>query len=246
MPEISQKLISFISHAFLAGIVVVVLSIACWSLSLRVQKCPKPPVGLLIATAFIILELIFRPSRFMPRPEHLLFMIVLALWLTRSISYWDSLRYAMLPLSVAGIFLTVPDTENVALLLGILIPASVFAWPLSQIGVGTRVDGAGLAAIVSWVICLDGQGRPASIIVSLGCLGLLMVVPLVHLFRKSQILSLHKLRLIPLLVHALSIAVALGLARTTKRLDFAAAASLFVLGISTISVIVISKAYYNE
>jgi hypothetical protein len=246
MPDISQKLISLFTQGILYGIAVVALAILSWILSRRLPKCPKPPVGLLIATAFLILELIYRPSSFNPGPGPLLFIVVLALWLSRSIFYWNDLRYAMLPLSMAGIFLTVPDTENVLLLLGILIPATLFVWPLNRISSGTQANAAGLGAIVAWAICVDGQGRPASIVVSLGCLGLFMILPLLRLFRKPRVFSMNKFRLIPLLLHALSIAIVVGVARTTSRMDFAVAAALLALGVPAIAVIMMSKTYYSE
>jgi hypothetical protein len=246
MPEISQKLISLFSHGILSGISVCVIAFVWWRLSRGFQKCPKPPIGLLIAVAFLVLEVIFRPSSFNPRFGPLLFMVLLALWLSRSIFYWRELRYAMLCLSMAGIFLTVPDTENVILLVGILVPTTLFVWPLNRIGSETPANAAGLGAVVAWVICLAGQGRPASILVSLGCLGLLMIVPLLQMFRKSRVFLMNRFRLIPLLLHALSISVAVGLARTTERLDTAATAAFVALAIPILAVMLIAKTYYRE
>ena len=151
----------------------------------------------------------------------------------------------MLPLSLAGIFLTVPDTEDVTILLGILIPAILFAWPLRKITGGiSRADAAGLGAIVAWVITVDGQGRPASIVVAIGCLGLLALVPVLRLVKKSRVFSMNRFCLIPLLLHGLSIAIALGVARTTSQIDLAAVAALLALGMPILAVTLLSKTYY--
>ena len=246
MLEISQKIVLLLTHGILSGIAVVAVAVTWWAFSRRYSKCPKPAAGLLIATAFIIGELIIGTSGLIPRSGFVLFAVVCAVWLIGPIFYWSNLSYVMLPLSAAGIFLTVPDTEDVALLIGILIPAVLFAWPLRKVTAVSRADAAGLAAVIAWVISIDGQGRPASIVVSIGCLGLLAVVPILRRLRRARVFSMNRFRLIPILLHVLSIAIVLGLARTTQRMDFAAIAALIAFGIPAIAITLMSKTYYIE
>jgi hypothetical protein len=143
---------------------------------------------------------------------------------------------SMLLLSVGAIFSTVPDTEEIILLFGILLPATIAASIYrvrSTNGIGT----VPLTMILMWVICIGGMGRAASIITSIGCLGFLILEPLAHLIalfvNRSRVIS----TISAFAYHSLSIAIALGFARNTASLWRATIATIAALSVPLIFII---------
>ncbi len=157
-------------------------------------------------------------------------VVLLALWLSKSFSSASGLLYLLLPLSMAGIVTTVPDTEQAGFLFGTLVPTILFARH-SRSQSSKRIGFAALAGIVAWVICCSGQGRPASIVVSVGCLAILVGYPFLNVLTR---VAFKWLAVVPVILHCVSIAIALGLARITPDLDraiIAAFAALLIPGI---------------
>lgn len=79
--------------------------------------------------------------------------------------------------SVAGVFATVPDTEEARLLLGAIALIAVLAWPfrLATLGViGSHVA----VGLLIWVAVIGGEGRSASVIGASGCLAILALEPI--------------------------------------------------------------------
>jgi len=83
---------------------------------------------------------------------------------------------ALLALSVAGVYATVPDTEEAAALLGVALLIGLVGWPLRAARLG-RPGAAASAATLLWVAAIDGRGRHGSIVGSVACLGLLVGLP---------------------------------------------------------------------
>jgi len=141
----------------------------------------------------------------------------------------------LLLLTLGGILTIVPDTEETGLLFGLMLAASLLVWPLRSASL-SMAGGAPLIGLLTWAICVGGQGRPASVLASAGCLGLLVVEPMVHATTRARMTLLE--RLPPgtrvagaLLLHCLSIATAIVFARTTADLEQSAVAALAALGL---------------
>jgi hypothetical protein len=156
-------------------------------------------------------------------------VIVLTLWLSISFTSSAALLYLLLPFSMTGILTTVPDTEETGLLFGIVIAPMLIAWRPSSSSTA-QVGTAPLAGLLAWVICCNGQGRPASIFVSVGCLGLLVTYPLL---KKLTSEATQFLPLLAVLLQSLSIAIVLELARTTVYFDRAIVAACTAILIPT-------------
>jgi hypothetical protein len=84
-------------------------------------------------------------------------------------------------LAVLGMFAAVPDTEGALVLMMVTVPVALLAWPVVTGSMGS--EGAYLAvAMFLWVTAAGGGGRPASIIGSVACLGLLFAEPILVRF----------------------------------------------------------------
>jgi hypothetical protein len=80
-------------------------------------------------------------------------------------------------LAALGVFVAVPDTEWARVLIAVAVPVVFLAWPHVRVSLG--VEGAYVATAV--LILVSGQGgepRPASIVGSIACLGLLVLEPI--------------------------------------------------------------------
>lgn len=89
---------------------------------------------------------------------------------------WSDLTPALYLVSVVGVFAAVPDTEEVAALLGVAAAIAALGWPIGMASLG-RIGAASATALLVWVVAVGGRGRPPSIVGGLACLGLLTAVP---------------------------------------------------------------------
>jgi hypothetical protein len=104
---------------------------------------------------------------------------------------WGELSPVLYLVTVAGAFAAVPDTEEIAALLGAAAPVALLGWPLGR----TRFGGAGAAgatAVLAWVVAVGGRGRPPSIIGAITCLGLLAAVPAGRWLSQRRVWALHR------------------------------------------------------
>jgi hypothetical protein len=83
----------------------------------------------------------------------------------------------LLGISMAGVYLTVPDTERALLVFGAALPLAGLGWPvrLASLGGAGSMTAVGL---LSWTAAADGFGRPSSIVGGLACVGLMVAEPL--------------------------------------------------------------------
>jgi len=84
----------------------------------------------------------------------------------------------LLAVTAFGAYVTTPDTEHTALVLGAALPVALLGWPrpLASLGVGGSLVAT---ALVSWNVAVDGVGRPGAIVGGLACLGMFAVAPVV-------------------------------------------------------------------
>ena len=85
----------------------------------------------------------------------------------------------LLAVTTLGIYLTTPDTERSAVLLGAALPVALLAcpWPLATLGVGGSFASV---AVLTWVVAIDGVGRDGALVGSVACLGMLVLEPVVR------------------------------------------------------------------
>jgi hypothetical protein len=88
----------------------------------------------------------------------------------------------LLAVTALGVYLTTPDTEHSAILLGAAAPVALLGCPglvgrrpVASLGTG----GAFLApALVAWVVAIDGVGRDGAVVGGIACLGVFVLEPL--------------------------------------------------------------------
>lgn len=95
---------------------------------------------------------------------------------------WAPMMFAVFSI---GIFLSVPDTEEALVLLGVSLPMVALSLPgsPSRFGAGGAYASVGVAL---WVIASGGVGRPAAIIGATACLGLLLADPVARLISPGR------------------------------------------------------------
>jgi hypothetical protein len=79
-------------------------------------------------------------------------------------------------LATAGVWATVPDTEEALVLVGAVIAPTLLAWPLRVARLGP-VGGHARVGLCVWVVAWGGRGREGSIVGAMAALGMLMVAP---------------------------------------------------------------------
>lgn len=112
---------------------------------------------------------------------------VLAGDLDRSLAA-DGLGPALLPVTMLGLYLTTPDTEHSAILLGAALPVALLGVPraLAPLGAG---GAAVAAALVGWDVVLDGVGRDGAVVGGVACLGMYVIEPVVRRVTGRQVAS---------------------------------------------------------
>ena len=88
-----------------------------------------------------------------------------------------SLGPLLFVVTVAGVYLTVPDTEGARALLGATIPLLLLVVPKPTATLGAAGIGA-CFGILAWIAVIEGIARPGAVVGALGCLGLFVAEPL--------------------------------------------------------------------
>jgi len=199
------------------------------------KKIVSAPRLLLIASAGVLLaSIIDEPMRLQG------LLVVCTVCVTFAFAGFDKRHIAtnqtqlLLLVTMVGILTIVPDTEKVALFVGILLAATLLALPLRLAALEQTEMIAGLFV---WIICVGGHGRLASIIASIGCLGLLLAEPLVCLVAKNKYLTNRGTPIFEFIIHCVSIAIVLRLARTTPDIEQAAVAVAAALSFAVVTLI---------
>jgi hypothetical protein len=91
----------------------------------------------------------------------------------------DAPALGLLAITVGGMTLAVPDTEEVAALLGVALALAWLGWPLRLVTLG-RPGALSAIAVLTWAAASGARGRPAALIGAVACLGLLVAVPAVR------------------------------------------------------------------
>jgi hypothetical protein len=149
---------------------------------------PAPVAGLLLAAAFLA-ALAALGALPMPLAPDLLgaglrllvaLVMVVGGWLLADFDRrWrgDGLGPVLVAVSAAGIYATVPDTEQALVALGVAVPLAALGWPLPLAALG-RAGAFAATGVLLWVTATGGAGRASSVVGGVACLGLLAVEPL--------------------------------------------------------------------
>jgi hypothetical protein len=154
----------------------------------------------------------------------------------------------LLAISAAGVYWAVPDTELPACLLGVAVPVALVAWPWRRATAG-RAGAVASVVPLYWAAAIGGLGRPASVVGTTACLGLLVGVPVartlsrVVLPARETAVRLGAWRAPALLAaHAALVAVASRTAGTRERVRSAALLAIVVVLASVVVGVVFATA----
>lgn len=81
-------------------------------------------------------------------------------------------------LAILGVFGAIPDTEWAVAIVAVAFPLTFLGWPKVAASIGP-MGGYLAVAVLLWVAAHGGDPRPASIIGSAACLGLLLLEPII-------------------------------------------------------------------
>ena len=139
----------------------------------------------------------------------------------------------LLVVSIAGMFTTLPDTEEILVLFGAAVPLALLAWPKAVASLGS-VGVYPVIGVLAWVIAFGGRGRESAVVGATACLALLVVEPLVRCWRNRTLLDRipHRWSWVPAaaglqLVFVLLAARVAGLSKTSQRAAFVGMLVLF-------------------
>ncbi len=138
---------------------------------------------------------------------------------------------ALLAVSVAALWVAVPDTELPLVLLGAVPLFALAGWPFRLARVGAAGAFA-LAGLLAWVATVGGAARPPSVIAGFGALGLFVVAPVVGVVTRSARGTVTRAPVLALVVlHAGCVAFTARVAGTRSSISMACvvAAGGFVL-----------------
>lgn len=85
----------------------------------------------------------------------------------------------LIAVSAFGVWATVPDAERSIPLVAATLPLLILAWPRPLATLGPPGAYA-LVGLFVWIAAVEGRGRAGSIIGAVGCLGVLLVEPIVR------------------------------------------------------------------
>jgi hypothetical protein len=89
---------------------------------------------------------------------------------------WDPAALAVLAVTVAGVYVTTPDTEHGRVLVGAALPFVVLGWPMMLAGLGRRAAPVAVA-LTAWTAVADGRAHGTAVVAGIACLGVLVAEP---------------------------------------------------------------------
>jgi hypothetical protein len=88
-------------------------------------------------------------------------------------------------IALAGMYITVPDTELARIALGAAVPVTLLAWPITMAKLGRGGSYAAVGMFL-WIAVLEGVGRSGSTVGAAACLGVLVAEPIGRLVGSHQ------------------------------------------------------------
>jgi hypothetical protein len=144
----------------------------------------------------------------------------------------------LVAVSVAGVWVTVPETDAVVALLGAAVPFGLLAFPYPLATVG-RVFGGPVVGALVWNTLAGGVGRDGALVGGLASLGLCLIVPFVDRRADMAVARSSQWRTLPPLV-AVHTALVLYAARIAGQPDSGlAAAVLAAVGIVVVGFVLV-------
>jgi len=118
---------------------------------------------------------------------------------------------ALLAVTIAGIYVCTPDTEEVRTLLGVAIVLATLSWPLRWLRLGSAGSVAAVAT-VAWAAAIDARGHPVTLLGAVGCIGALAISLFVASARPRQRPAMRAPIIIAM--HIALVVIAVGATRT--------------------------------
>lgn len=192
------------SDELLAGLLLGVVALAV-GLAAAGRRRLAPVAGVLFAVAVVtgVQLTVGLPGEPVPGPWLALVAALVAAAVAVPLADFDArwrhrgLGPVLLPVSLLGVYATVPDTEMALVALGAALPLSLLGWPVALASWG-RAGAWAVAGSLVWVTASGGVGRASAVVGGVASLGLLAVEPIarrLHPGRRSVLTRLPEGRL---------------------------------------------------
>ena len=93
----------------------------------------------------------------------------------------------LLAIAVVGMYSTLPDTEQVIVVMGVTLPLAFLGTPIALAAIGPGAYG--VVGLVGWVAAVGGRGRPGAVVGAIACLGVMLVEPLARRAMRARACS---------------------------------------------------------
>jgi hypothetical protein len=139
----------------------------------------------------------------------------------------------LMALSAGGLFYTLPDPEEAAILLGASMPLMLLSAPLIRGAYGGSGAWA-MAGLFVWTVMAGGYGRESAIVGGLACLGVFAAAPFASLGRAQPPSSQRTVTLAA--VHAASVLIASRVVGLQENAVVALAIGVTLIALATLAV----------
>jgi hypothetical protein len=140
----------------------------------------------------------------------------------------------LLALSAGGLFYTLPDPEEAAILLGVSVPLALLAAPPLRREYGTAGSWI-VAGLFVWTVAAGGYGRDSAMIGGIACLGIFLASPIADRLRAHPHPLRHAVTLVP--VHAVTVLLAARLAGLQEKGIVALAIAIGLIAMAVAAVL---------
>lgn len=142
----------------------------------------------------------------------------------------------LLAISAVAVYLAVPDTEETAALLGVVLPVALLGWPLRVASLG-RAGGGAATALVVWIVATDGRAAPPAVLGALACLALLLGLAAGHARRPAPATTGRGVEIVlaAVVIHGVLALVAARIGAAHADLTRAVVVASFVVGASCLA-----------
>jgi hypothetical protein len=171
----------FAAGAWLGLIGLVTGVVLAWGWRRAGRAGPLPAAGLLLAAAFgaglLLAPALPRFGGWQLAPLGL--AVPLGGWLVADFdARWGRQGYGpvLFAISLAGVYVTVPDTEQALVALGAALPLAFLGWPWPLASLG-RLGAYAATATLVVVVAAGGVGRASAMVGGVACLGIFLVEP---------------------------------------------------------------------
>ncbi len=155
----------------------------------------------------------------------------------------SGLAPVLLALTALATWTTVPDTEQILVVVGAFLPVAALGLPVARICEGAA--GYGVVGLLAWVAAVGGRGRPGAVVGAVACLGILAAEPVARRVWRGRAVTPDRpwstRGVASIGVHAVVVLLAARVAGLERGADVALGLAAVVLLLGTCAMVVVLR-----